>query len=183
MNEKKITQAAAYIIQKSDGIMSHLKLMKLLYLSDRLAMDRYGMPITEDKMFSLDHGPVLSNTLNLINGYIHTGLNYWEKWISDKENHQISLRNEITRANLDELSDAEIEVMNDIWSEFSSYTRWELCEYTHQHCKEWKDPKGSSIPISHKDVFLALGKTNEETSKLTDAMNNHKRIDLLFASL
>ena len=183
MNEKKITQAAAYIIQKSDGIMSHLKLMKILYLSDRSSMDQYGASITDDRIFSMDNGPVLSNTLNLINGYIHTELNYWESWISDKEDHQISIKRDITRSDLDELSDADIEVLSNTWAEFGSYTRWDLCNYTHKYCKEWKDPHGSSNPISHKDVFLALGKTAEEASILTEEIYSNRKIDSLFASL
>jgi len=48
--------------------MNYLKLMKLLYLADRESMRRNGRPISGDRYVSMDHGPVLSQTLNLING-------------------------------------------------------------------------------------------------------------------
>ncbi len=38
--EEKVAQMAAYLLQKRGGKMSYLKLMKLLYLSDRESMDR-----------------------------------------------------------------------------------------------------------------------------------------------
>jgi len=46
--------------------MSYLKLIKLLYIIDREALLRWGRPLTGDRYVSMDHGPVLSQTLNLI---------------------------------------------------------------------------------------------------------------------
>ena len=65
-NEKKATQAAAYLLRLRGGRMSYMKLIKLLYLADRISLNRRGRPITTDRYVSMDRGPVLSRTLNLI---------------------------------------------------------------------------------------------------------------------
>ena len=86
INEKKLTQAANYFIKESGGTMYHLK---LLFLADRESMNRFGMSITDDRMVSMAQGPVLSNTLNLINGSYRRETLLWDQWISDKEDHQL----------------------------------------------------------------------------------------------
>src|SRR6185312_10095771 len=46
--------------------MHYLKLLKLMYLADREALLRWGIPISTDRYVSMDHGPVVSNTYTLI---------------------------------------------------------------------------------------------------------------------
>ncbi len=52
-NERKATQAAAYLLQMRGGTMSYMKLIKLLYLADRAALVRFGRPITTDRYVSM----------------------------------------------------------------------------------------------------------------------------------
>ena len=182
INEVKITHTAAYLIQKSGGKMYHLKLIKIMYLSDRESMKRYGSPITNDRMVSMDYGPVLSTTLNFINGHIPSYEGGWEAWINDRSNHMVSLKIEtFNRNDLTELSDSDIEIL-DVWSEFGEMNQWELVDYTHK-LDEWKDPEGSSFPINHKDVFLALGKSEDEAEHLKDEIYSQRKLDKIFSSL
>jgi len=46
-NEQKATELAAYFLKSGGGSMPYLKLMKLLYLADRKAIELDGSPITE----------------------------------------------------------------------------------------------------------------------------------------
>lgn len=71
-NERKVAQMAAFLLGKGGDRMPHLKLMKLLYLSDREAMERYGFPISGDCIVAMPHGPVLSMTLNLMDGDVES---------------------------------------------------------------------------------------------------------------
>ena len=52
---------------KLSRLLTVLQLVKLLYFVDREALLRRGAPVTGDRMVSMDHGPVLSTTLDLIN--------------------------------------------------------------------------------------------------------------------
>ena len=182
-NERKVAQMAAYLLEKGGNRYAHLKLMKLLYLADRESMNRQGFPISGDNPVSLPHGPVLSNTLSLISGDVLSNPNGWDFWISDKENYEVSVRQAFTRQDLDELSDSDIEVLDAIWAEFGHMGKWEIRDYTHDHCPEWIDPKGSSAPIPTERIFEALGKSAEESQELTTELEKQKSISRLFASL
>ena len=83
-NERRVAQMAAYLLDHARTRMKYLKLMKLLYLADRESMKRHGHPISGDRYVSMDHGPVLSNTLNLINGAVKFQEHGWDYWIADK---------------------------------------------------------------------------------------------------
>ena len=61
--------------------------------------------------------------------------------------------------------------------------QWKLVDYTHRYCQEWKDPNGSSVPISYETIFKALGRNSAEARKLGARLDQQRRIDKLFASL
>jgi uncharacterized phage-associated protein len=182
-NERKVAQMAAYLLAKGETRMAHLKLMKLLYLADRRSMDVYGFPISGDHVVAMPHGPVLSMTLNLIDGDVESCENGWESWISDKENHEVSLKRMPSPELLDELSAADLNALDAVWNDFGHMNRWQIRDYTHNHCPEWKDPNGSSVAIPYEDIFGALGKTPEAASELSARIEAERSLDKLFASL
>lgn len=182
-NERKVAQMAAFLLTKRGGRMSHLKLMKLLYLADREAMSRYGTPISGDRVVAMPHGPVLSMTLNLMDGDVESSPDGWDTWISDKESHELSLKTSVPQDALDELSPADLEVLEEIWGRFGHMSRWEIRDYTHKHCHEWRDPNGSSMPIAYDDVFMALGRTKGEAAELSAHIEAERNLDKIFAAL
>jgi len=182
-NQRKVAQMAAFLLDHGKGRMSYLKLMKLLYLADRESMRRHGEPISGDRYVSMDHGPVLSQTLNLINGGVEFEEGGWNHWIEDKADYEVSLRRKTSRDALDELSEADMDVLDAIHAKFGKMDKWKLRDYTHRYCSEWKDPQGSSIPIEIIDIFKALGRTPAEARKLAGRIEHDRRIDRLFATL
>lgn len=139
--------------------MPHLKLIKLMYLADREAMRNTGFPMTGDRFVSMPHGPVLVNTLNHINDDAFSTEGGWDTWISDKANYEVALLRDATPDALDHLSRADMGVLESIWAKFGHMKKYQIRDYTHdpKNCPEWKDPNGSSQPISYKAVFEALG--------------------------
>ncbi len=182
-NERKVAQMAAFLLEKSGVSMPHLKLMKLLYLSDREAMGRYGIPISGDRIVAMPHGPVLSMTLNLMDGDVESSPDGWEGLISDKEDHELSLKHSITADDLDELSQAEIDVLEAVWAKFGHMSKWEIRDYTHNNCPEWTDPNGSSLPIPYENVFRALGQPPEVAMELGARIEAERSLGAIFASL
>lgn len=180
----KAAQMAAVFAAKQDGTINVLKLTKLLYLADRESITRYGAPISYDNMVSMDHGPVLSRTLNLINGLVEDAdAAKWEEWISHRENYDISVKRPFERKDLDELSDADLEVIEAIWSQFGKWNQWTIRDYIHAHCPEWKDPKGSSFPIKEKDVLIAIGRSPEEAIEIAQEIHTQRELDRVFSNL
>lgn len=170
--EERVAQMAAYLLSKEGGRMAYLKLMKLLYLSDRESMGRFGYPITGDRMVSMPHGPVLSRTLSLMNGEVQGQVTGWNKWIGGVDNYDLALLLSASGDDdYDELSPADLSVLDSVYAQFGHMSKWQIRDYTHQHCPEWVDPRGGSFTIKIENVFRALGKSEDEVK----ALSNHIR--------
>lgn len=162
--EDKTVQAAARFLQHAGRVMNYMKLIKLLYVMDRTALSRWGHPITYDRYVSMPHGPVLSFTLDLINEGDEPGcLGYWNKFISPPSGYEVSLLADLQD---DDLSEAETDLINEIYSEYGHLDQWQLRDYCHEHFNEWKNPEGSSCAIHYRDILEAVGKTEAETKEI-----------------
>lgn len=157
-NERKAAQVAAYFALRENGQINVLKLVKLIYLADRLFMEKFDATMLNDSLVSMPHGPVNSMTLNHINGLIAS--EDWSAFVAGRAGYNIGVANaELTVEQLDELSRAELRVLDETWAKFGNMTKFQLRDYTHSHCPEWEDPHGSSEPIPYARVFKFLGKT------------------------
>jgi uncharacterized phage-associated protein len=149
--------------------MSYMKLLKLLYLADRKALLSFGRPITYDRYVSMDHGPVLSQTYNLIVAEESPteAPSYWRSLISVPESFEVSLR--VPTPPNDQLSPAEERVLDDVFDEFGAMGRWQLVAFVHT-LPEWKDPHGSSIPISVRDVLSGGGIDESDVEEIESGL-------------
>lgn len=167
--EDKTTQAAARLLRLAGGRMSHMKLIKLLYLADRSSLVRWGRPITFDWYFSLPHGPVLSFTLDKINAEADPETpSYWHRFISERENHIVRLLGEPEN---DQLSKAEEDLLDEVFSKFGRMSPWQLRDYCHDNLPEWQDPQGSRLPIGFRDILLAEGIPEEEVHDILSELH------------
>ena len=182
---RKIAQMSAFFAAKQGDTIKTLKLVKLLYLADRESMIRYGMPISFDYAYSMDNGPMLSGALDFVNGFVEdrSATAKWEEWISNRDNHQVSLNRRFGRNDLDELSEADLDVLETIWKQFGHLDQWQLVKYTHEHCPEWKDPGGSAVPISETDIFLATGSSSQEAAELSENIKVQRKLDQILSRL
>lgn len=169
-NQKKATQAAIFLLRKSNGKMNYMKMIKLLYLLDRKALEKWERPISGDKYCSMDNGTVVSEILNLIKLDEEKQKNtYWHQFIK-RNKYNIEL---VQETEIDELSKREVKIIDEIFENFGSMDEWELREYTHK-LPEWEDPKGSMIPIRVSNLMKIIGKNEEEIKEFEDEVNNNK---------
>uniref|UniRef100_E6QVA4 Antitoxin SocA-like Panacea domain-containing protein n=1 Tax=mine drainage metagenome TaxID=410659 RepID=E6QVA4_9ZZZZ len=171
-DERKAAQVAAYFLiraSKTGANVTLLKLMKLMYLSERLSYERFGFPIIGDSLVSMPHGPVLSRTLDLMNFGSLKDDSAWDSLIAEKAGRDVALNNHdnLTVDDLRELSESDIEVLDSIWEKFGKMSAIALREYTHdsENCPEWQDPDGSSIPIQLETLFQKLGYAPQDIEK------------------
>jgi len=162
-DEQKATEAAAYLLRLRGGKMSYLKLIKLLYLADREALGRWGFSVTNDRYVSMPHGPVVSNTYNLM---IDEGEKpFGSRFITPPlGQYELALTSEICP--VDKLSRAEEKLLTEIFARFGQMNRWELRDYTHS-LPEWHDPSGSSLPISIREILEAQNLPPEDIAAIT----------------
>lgn len=154
-DEDKTAQLAAYLTSKSGGEIYHLMLMKLLYISDRNALASLGHTISDDNYASMNYGPVLLNTLSLIDGSVRSTHGLWSKLLSPSRNYKISLLSEGT-VDTSFLSEAELAIADSVFAQFGAMDRFELADKTHEFA-EWNDPNGSALPIKYQDILKAVG--------------------------
>lgn len=181
-SEIRVTQMAAYLLLKNNGRMAYIKLLKLLYLAERQAMAQWGESISGDRFVSMPHGPVLSQTYDLIRCH-NNNESFWQSLIKDEQNYEVSLQHLIDLDDLDELSQAECNILDEIMGQYNHMTPFELVDYTHDHCPEWEDPHGSSYPIRPEALFRAVAKTPEQAQKLTEKYREQQQLDQIRTQL
>ncbi|WP_088343579.1 MULTISPECIES: Panacea domain-containing protein [Rhodomicrobium] len=176
-NIRKAAQVAAFFTLKERGEIYVLKLVKLMYLADRRFMELYDVPILNDQLVSMQHGPVNSISYDYLNGAMES--EHWNEFLRDRESHRVSTsRDDLTEADLDELSKAELRVLQEVWDRFGHMGRFEIRDYTHDHCPEWEDPNGSSMPIPYSRVFNFLRKAN--SAELEDRILSERQVATSF---
>ena len=151
-DEKKATQAAAYILSVNDNKLDYMKLIKLLYLSDREAIAKWRGSITTDRYSSLPKGPITSQIYALIKADSCSPDDIWHTFIHRNDDYTVSLEG---TPGFDELSPREMRAMKEINDRFKNVHVIKIFEYTHT-LPEWKDPDGSSVSLPIEDILAAV---------------------------
>lgn len=177
---------AAFLLHRAGGQLPLLKLMKLMYLAERESLRRYGEPISGDRLVSMPQGPVLSNTLNLMNGYGGSCDGGWDSWIEDRADNDVALRDasmiRSPEQDLLELSSGDLAVLNDVWTQFGHMAKFDLVRYTHTGgCPEWEDPHGSSRPIPMGRLFRELGYSDAGIRSAIEHLNEQARLNTILS--
>lgn len=150
---RKVAQMCVYFALKEGEGIEKLKLIKLIYLSDREFIRKYGDPITWDEYYSLPHGPVCSAALNCINKVIYKEVT--DGYFLMNGNFLVPV-SRLEERDLDELSRAEIEVMASVWMVHGHLSASQLRNYSHEHCPEYTEIENGRIPIEYEAILNAL---------------------------
>jgi len=171
--EDKATQVAAKFLELRGGRMHYLKLIKLLYLADREALIRWRRPITYDTYVAMSYGPVVSQTFDVLQGNILLD-GIWKKHISPPMgDYEVQIKR---APGTSSLSKAEEELIAEIFDQYGHMNSFKLCDITHNF-PEWNDPKGSSTPISYKDILSGADMTDIEVQSIIDEIEQIALMD------
>lgn len=170
----KAAQAAHFFITQEQGEMEILKLVKLMYLADRLSFERRRTAIIGGSYYSLPHGPVTNEVLDLINCGTQQEDSAWERLISDRANHRVAAIAPTT--DYDALSPSELVLLQETWNQFGSQGKWELRDWTHQHCEEWSDPHGGRLDISARRLGEAFGWNEADATAFEASLADQERL-------
>lgn len=176
-DSKKAAQIAAYFLSRQPG-MEKLKLIKLMYLAEREFIRRHGHPMIYDELYSLKHGPVCSSALNAINGDLDQ--DYWSQFLHlDGNGRNIHLVSDITRDALDEVSDADIDVLDLVWGEFGNFTASQIRKWTHENCSEYTEVERGRIPIAYADIAENTGR--KDGRRVEEDIAQTRRVSSLYS--
>ena len=152
----RTAQATAYLLRKHGGRLNCAKLVKLMYLADRKAIDERCIPITGDDYCAVATGPVLVRLSALAEGSADPDIQgRWDALFKREGDDLIGLK-ELPR---DWLSDFELGILDETCSRFGGMSAAELSEWTHnpENCPEWQAPQGKRESIELEDIMRALG--------------------------
>jgi hypothetical protein len=152
-NVDRAVQVMAYIVERL-GATDKVKLMKLVYLADRDHFIQTGVSITRDRQCAMQHGPVPSNTLNVINGDILVPAERVFDFLHLNDN-----RVELRRSpGVGLLSPSERQVLDQIIRMHGSKPTWGLVRETHE-LPEYNAcfVEGTSRPIPYEHIAKVSG--------------------------
>ena len=173
----KALQAAGVLLSLDGDQMESIRLLKLLYISDRELLAQTGRTVTGDRAVAMDHGPVLSQVYDLIKGEASRA-GEWNQYIHTV-GHRLELKKDPGRG---ELSRGEVQKLNEVTDRYRNVDDWSLSEMTHDF-PEWKQHslRGTSNPIPWRSVLAAQGK--EELAEVIECEEADRRyLDELFGA-
>ena len=176
--EKKMINSILFFANKSHNhTINRLKLMKLLWLADRIHLNRYGRTILRDQYYAMPHGPVPSKTMD-ISEEQHDN-------IFDVENYEITAEDKFDPKCF---SQSDLDILEEVWDVYGNLNQYQLEDFSHLF-PEWErfkdelnNPKESySFPMKMVDFFDkpkdADFPVNEEMSELAkEVYFSHKSI-------
>ena len=165
--QKKIQ--AAGVILRDRGPTDRLRLLKLLYIADREALQQRGVPILGGLMVAMKHGPLHSEVYDLIKGS-HASEAEWSACFQSQGN-TITMIHDPGRM---DLSPFEIDLLNAVTDRYQDVDTWELSELTHEF-QEWVQSvqKGTSRHIPSEQLLKALDFSDEEIASITQSAESH----------
>lgn len=176
MYTEKVVQLMRYFAEKLGGSVSDVKLMKLLYFSDRLAIKETGYPLSYDEYFSLNRGPVLSGAKNLIDKYsnpIYKSVFHSAVPGESPAGFPINVATLISKGSdtenienpdFDLLSSEDREIINRVLVDLGGLDDDKVVLYSHdsKNCPEWVWPNGSRESIDVEFLLKKLGYSPEQ---------------------
>jgi len=190
----KLGQTLAYL---STGVhdLTKVKAAKLLYFADKLHLTRYGRPITGDRYYCLDHGPVPSASLNAINDLLspvrirvggRTLENHMSKVLGqfvhvDRRGTHPRLMSKLKPHEFDALTETEREVLDATAKQYGKLSVGRLIELSHTE-KTWVTSNqhrnaGSSVEIPW-ELFL-----DEDQPGLREHIDDHQETDAFLQAM
>jgi uncharacterized phage-associated protein len=151
-NFEKTVQALAYLLDKL-GTTDKVKLMKLVYLSDRAQFIAKGYPITGDRQVAMEWGPVPSWTLKAVNGELPGAEQRVYAYVH-LDDVKVSFRQSPT----DLLTDDDREILNSVIREHGQKPTWGLVRETHklpEYAKAYVE--GTSTLIPYESIAESSG--------------------------
>ena len=175
MRERQAAQLAAAFILKAGRPVGVVRLMKLMYLAEREAIRRHGLPIVFDDVYAMREGMALSRTLALMTAEQDTPTNgEWAQHIAPPSHRGIDICQGAGDSSLDGLSQSDMEVVDFVWEKHGRSSRDELVHDVHHRLGEWlelwDDPnRGSAAVFVPYDELVpmicsAVGDEGEETT-------------------
>lgn len=165
-NKSRILEALLYLIGEADKRelkATQYTLVKSLFLADRSHLNSFGRPVTFDNYVAMNHGPVPSFCYRLLRDEIDTKKEFgitarlWQKHKSSEFKNAFEFTKPLREADLDVLSESDIEALSSALTIVSSLSFSQLRKLTHEdaaYLDAWEDSgEKKAYPMSYGLLF------------------------------
>jgi uncharacterized phage-associated protein len=165
-NLEKSLQAILYVAGKLQRKDFH-KIFKVLYFSDREHLAKYGRAITGDTYIKMLNGPVPSKIYDIFKAvrgdcFFANNVDMFKKVFTVDEHYLV---NPLQPANLDFLSETDVEELDNALSKYGNMSYEEIKSISHDIA--WKEAKDDS-PISIKNILKEAGQKEDYISYISE---------------
>jgi len=180
-NARKATEVASLLIQSEGGKMNVMKLVKMVYLLDRLSIARRGIPVVGGVYYSMRNGPVISELLDVINaGRLADEADCsWEQFISSRTGHEVAL---VGQAPVEFVSESEIQLIAEIYKEHGQKDQWQIRNWCHQNCGEWTPLQAGRERIQVEEIAINVGKSEAEVKRISEEATESNLLSAVFSA-
>jgi hypothetical protein len=163
LNEIEATQIACRIVEAYGGSINFYRLMKLLYVVEHEAWDKLEQPAIGGTYFSMEAGPLIGEMADAVNKGAYRN---WSEHLSQKPRGPGTEVFLLLSAGRDEISDALLEIIDDVVQRTRSWDNEHLKRYCHRFGEYRQPSPGKRLPIQAEDILKAAGKSDEKIKKL-----------------
>jgi uncharacterized phage-associated protein len=177
---RKAAQVSATYLNRSGGKMDKLKLIRMLYLTERESLEARGRPIFYDEFYSFKDGPICSNALDCLNGYLDKGI--WSSYVRREGSKEVLLVTEHAKEDveMDELSESDLDIVDSVWNKFGWMSTSQIRKWTHLHCSEYTEIDAGRLPIDYLQLARALHVSNP--ADVVDHVNEYRSAEAALAA-
>ena len=163
----KAVEAAAVIARRDGKRLSRMRLLKLLYITERSLAKTSSRRLIRDRLVAMDHGPLHSNVYDMIKG-VSKHSTIWSTYFTNINARDLELTKE---PELLLLSRHEIEALNKVVDDCHQLDDWALSKATHKF-EEWikRYTPQSSTEIKYKHMTNAVGRSDEFCKDIEEDM-------------
>lgn len=161
-NREKAIESILYISNRVHNT-DRITILKLLYLADKISLERWGRFIAGDTYCAIKHGPVGSETYDLIKD----NSTLTDQSFKTFGNHVKPQR----EANIDVLSESDTECLDKVIAKFGNWHTWDVRDATHDaaYNRIWRaSGEQGSTPIPVEAIIEQFA----EAKDLLDYLEN-----------
>ena len=175
MRERQAAQLAAAFILKADRPVGVVRLMKLMYLAEREAIRRTGLPMVFDEIHAMREGMALSRTFDLMTARQGESKGDWARHIAPLSRAGLGVCQGVGESSLDGLSRGDLEIVNLVWAKHGQSNRDKLVHEVHHKLDEWlehwDDPnrRRAAVPVPHDKLVQTIRRSVDGEVEKTPA--------------
>lgn len=179
---EKATEAAAVLLKTArKHRMNYMRLLKLLYLADRVNIEQSGQPFIGDEVYAMKNGPVLSAVLDAIENDGPAAATWHSAIRRIDGTYEVELTHD---PGVGHLSDQQVGILLNVAETHRHRNEWALSRFTHQ-LEEWdrNDPdrfNAKRVRIEPQHILEALG-MGEDAEEILAEAQYHAHMSRQFA--